>query len=892
MSTSPTRGGAATATAATPTNSAAASAARQLAAVTATASAEVQQALADYAVGRVLGKGKFSQVYLVTSRTSGRKFAFKVLSKVDHRPRVMAKLRREIEILHALRDAKVYIPCAAAAPTEATAMAASAHRRGHGHGGGRRPRLPRVDSAGSGSGSVVPGNWPSIPLDEDLAIASSRRQHHSESLATLHEQTHMCASDASENGDNDSDESECSDDDDDDSVEPATLRGHPNLVTLHQAFETPSSTILLLEYIAGINLHDFVFESIRLSEGVARGLFRQLVSATSFCHARGVVHRDLKMGNVMLILAQPPTPVYSPPPQASSSMTLSGGSSHHLPSDNMQQQQQQPPHSPRRGSEPAVQYNGGAGSSSANGRSPATPRHWPRRLELTRSYRLKFRSAIVASPVGEDQYEMVRDPCSGRSWMEQEIAESGGWLVKLVDFGLGSSFDPQEYRHTAVGSPGYFSPEIALGAEYVGPEVDVWSLGVVLFEMTTGMHPFSAKDLPTLKEIVVRGRFAVPPHVSPDLRRTFHRMMVTDPRRRRNLHVLDHDAWTNAGYGAHAPAAYSDPPEDALVAAGVPDLTDGTVVMVDDGVLLAEAEGLVASPPAVAGTLGAPTSTDRRRSLSSPATAVDAIAAGYGRPRAGTARTAPGSATAAAAVAAAGPWVGGTASESAPGFYGAADDEMTVRRHELARRLRTFNASVPALAQYGISVPNGGQRAYHGVPAASSPSRGASSGDTGVVRRSHSRSRSSGSTARRTSVVETAALMMAGGVAPTFDDPDTVAAHHAAARVGAGDSFAQHAAPATPATATGGRRCTGTASPDSRVGGGRARRRTHLAAGTAHAFWRCCHTSAPATAINTSSTVRGTNRRSARDHGRRSRSNGRRACRRRRHASAAAPGVL
>ncbi|ORZ35769.1 kinase-like domain-containing protein, partial [Catenaria anguillulae PL171] len=199
-----------------------------------------------------------------------------------------------------------------------------------------------------------------------------------------------------------------------------TLRGHPNLVTLYQAFETPSSTILLLEYIAGINLHDFVFESIRLSEGVARGLFRQLVSAVSFCHARGVVHRDLKM--------------------------------------------------------------------------------------------------------------------------------SGGWLVKLVDFGLGSSFDPQEYRHTAVGSPGYFAPEIALGAEYVGPEVDVWSCGVVLFEMTTGMHPFSAKDLPTLKEIVVRGRFAVPHHVSPELRRTFARLMNTDASRRKNLHVLDVDAWTNVGY--------------------------------------------------------------------------------------------------------------------------------------------------------------------------------------------------------------------------------------------------------------------------------------------------------------------------------------------------------
>jgi serine/threonine protein kinase len=69
-----------------------------------------------------------------------------------------------------------------------------------------------------------------------------------------------------------------------------TLQPHPNLVTLYQTYETPVSTILLLEYLPGINLHDFVFESIRLTESMARGMFRQLVSATSFCHSRGIVY--------------------------------------------------------------------------------------------------------------------------------------------------------------------------------------------------------------------------------------------------------------------------------------------------------------------------------------------------------------------------------------------------------------------------------------------------------------------------------------------------------------------------------------------------------------------------------------------------------------------------
>ncbi|KNE62995.1 CAMK/CAMKL protein kinase [Allomyces macrogynus ATCC 38327] len=398
--------------------------------------------LKDFDMGRSLGSGKFSQVFLVTSKSSQKKYAFKILSKVDHRPKVMEKLRREIDILHRLRGSRLLLPC-----------------------------------------------------------------------PTTRDATHVHA-----------------------------LQSHPNLVTLHRTFETVTSTILLLEYIPGINLHDFVFESIRLAEPVARGLFRQLVSAVSFCHARGVVHRDIKMGNAMLILCQPPKP-----PAAR---------------------------------ETGIAYPAGSANPNVAVRSPATPKHWPRRLELTRSYRLKFRSNIVAEPAGADAHAVATDPrttcpatstaafhqtsmfasaptIAGRPWMAQEINESGGWLVKLVDFGLGTGYDPDGYRHTAVGSPGYFSPEIARGAEYVGPEVDAWSLGVVLFEMTTGMHPFSAKDLATLKEIVIRGRYAVPPHVSPGLRRTLARLMNVDPRARKSLHMLDEDAWINAQY-AESPV-YADP---------------------------------------------------------------------------------------------------------------------------------------------------------------------------------------------------------------------------------------------------------------------------------------------------------------------------------------------
>jgi serine/threonine protein kinase len=132
--------------------------------------------------------------------------------------------------------------------------------------------------------------------------------------------------------------------------------------------------------------------------------------------------------------------------------------------------------------------------------------------------------------------------------MQQELADSGGWLVKLVDFGLGTGYDPDGFRHTAVGSPGYFSPEIAQGATYVGPEVDVWSMGVVLYEMTTGMHPFSAKELAQLKEVVIRGEYAIPHHISQSLRNTFRKLLSKAKEERRSLHILDRDEWINNQY--------------------------------------------------------------------------------------------------------------------------------------------------------------------------------------------------------------------------------------------------------------------------------------------------------------------------------------------------------
>ncbi|OIR57029.1 MAG: CAMK/CAMKL protein kinase [Amphiamblys sp. WSBS2006] len=78
--------------------------------------------------------------------------------------------------------------------------------------------------------------------------------------------------------------------------------------------------------------------------------------------------------------------------------------------------------------------------------------------------------------------------------------------VKLIDFGFSTMYHPKKNLSTNCGSPLYASPEIVSGRRYVGPEVDVWSAGVVLFVMLHGRLPFDDRDT---KKTYARIRYGI-----------------------------------------------------------------------------------------------------------------------------------------------------------------------------------------------------------------------------------------------------------------------------------------------------------------------------------------------------------------------------------------------
>ena len=212
---------------------------------------------------------------------------------------------------------------------------------------------------------------------------------------------------------------------------------HPNIVKLLEVIDTEEALFIVMEYISGGDLFTYLEAKGRVMEGEARGLFRQLVSALQHCHQRGVVHRDLKLGNLLL---------------------------------------------------------------DANNN------------------------------------------------------------VKISDFGLSNQWHPQKKLDTFCGSPAFMAPELFLRRPYTGPEVDVWSLGVILYNMVTGSLPFRGQDFWELRQHVLRGQYHVPKSLSNEITDLLDRMLMLDPTNRSSLDDVWQHPWVNIGQEEPLPPACEEHP--------------------------------------------------------------------------------------------------------------------------------------------------------------------------------------------------------------------------------------------------------------------------------------------------------------------------------------------
>uniref|UniRef100_A0A4W5QYC3 non-specific serine/threonine protein kinase n=1 Tax=Hucho hucho TaxID=62062 RepID=A0A4W5QYC3_9TELE len=83
-------------------------------------------------------------------------------------------------------------------------------------------------------------------------------------------------------------------------IEITSALKHPYIIRFHEVFESGDKIVIVMEYASRGELYDYVHERRRLVETEARDIFRQITSAVHYCHTNGVVHRDLKLENILL----------------------------------------------------------------------------------------------------------------------------------------------------------------------------------------------------------------------------------------------------------------------------------------------------------------------------------------------------------------------------------------------------------------------------------------------------------------------------------------------------------------------------------------------------------------------------------------------------------------
>uniref|UniRef100_A0A8C8E002 MAP/microtubule affinity-regulating kinase 3 n=1 Tax=Oryzias sinensis TaxID=183150 RepID=A0A8C8E002_9TELE len=170
--------------------------------------------------------------------------------------------------------------------------------------------------------------------------------------------------------------------------------------------------------------------------------------------------------------------------------------------------------------------------------------------------RAKFRQIVSAVEYCHQKRIVHRDLKAENLLLDADMN------IKIADFGFSNEFTLGSKLDTFCGSPPYAAPELFQGKKYDGPEVDIWSLGVILYTLVSGSLPFDGQNLKELRERVLRGKYRIPFYMSTDCENLLKKLLVLNPGKRGSMPQIMKDRWMNAGYEDAELKPFSEPEQD------------------------------------------------------------------------------------------------------------------------------------------------------------------------------------------------------------------------------------------------------------------------------------------------------------------------------------------
>ena len=138
----------------------------------------------------------------------------------------------------------------------------------------------------------------------------------------------------------------------------------------------------------------------------------------------------------------------------------------------------------------------------------------------------------------------MNPPIIHRDIKPENVLLGEGNLAKLTDFGWSNYMQEDEKRTTVCGTPIYLAPEIINESGH-DEKVDIWCIGILLFELSSGDIPFLGNDIETLKHNIRQMKISWPRDFNPEIKNLISKILKYDPKERISINdILKHSFFT------------------------------------------------------------------------------------------------------------------------------------------------------------------------------------------------------------------------------------------------------------------------------------------------------------------------------------------------------------